>query len=57
LKLNKKELTQYLLSGLEYLSSGLLSLDASRPWLCYWILHSLDLLNEVDNISYDLKIR
>ena len=21
-------------------------LDASRPWLCYWILHSLELLDE-----------
>lgn len=21
-------------------------LDASRPWLCYWILHSLELLEE-----------
>ena len=20
-------------------------LDASRPWLCYWILHSMELLN------------
>lgn len=21
-------------------------LDASHPWLCYWILHSLELLDE-----------
>lgn len=21
------------------------ALDASRPWLCYWILHSMNLLN------------
>lgn len=21
-------------------------LDASRPWLCFWILHSLELLEE-----------
>ena len=26
--------------------SGPQCLDASRPWLCYWILHSLELLEE-----------
>nr|ARE68914.1 farnesyltransferase subunit beta [Epicauta chinensis] len=35
----------FLLDRLIYLSSGYQSLDASRPWLCYWILHSLSLLN------------
>lgn len=29
------------------LPSGYLSLDASRPWILYWTLHSLDLLNEL----------
>ena len=31
----------YLLSGLGQLSGAYSSLDASRPWLCYWIVHSL----------------
>lgn len=35
----------YLQRGLHRLSAGYVSLDASRPWLCYWILHSLDLLD------------
>ena len=35
---------RYILKGLVQLSSGYSSLDASRPWLCYWMLHSLDLL-------------
>jgi protein farnesyltransferase subunit beta len=24
--------------------TGFISLDASRPWICYWVLHSLALL-------------
>lgn len=34
----------YLIKGFSRLSSSFQSLDASQPWLCYWILHSLDLL-------------
>ena len=34
----------YLLSGLGQLSGAYSSLDASRPWLCYWIVHSLELI-------------
>ena len=33
--------------GLERLPRGFVSLDASRPWLCYWMLHSLCLLAEL----------
>ncbi|XP_036398354.1 protein farnesyltransferase subunit beta-like [Megalops cyprinoides] len=36
----------YLKRGLRYLSDSYECLDASRPWLCYWILHSLELLDE-----------
>lgn len=35
----------YLLKGLQNLSESYESLDASRPWLCYWILHCLELLD------------
>ncbi|XP_018667025.2 protein farnesyltransferase subunit beta isoform X1 [Ciona intestinalis] len=35
----------YLLRGLEHLSKSYQCLDSSRPWLCYWIVHSLSLLN------------
>ncbi|XP_066601214.1 protein farnesyltransferase subunit beta [Prorops nasuta] len=30
----------------EVLSKDFESLDCSRPWLCYWILHSLEILGE-----------
>lgn len=36
---------QFLLKSLLNLSQGISSLDASRPWLVYWILHSLELLS------------
>eukprot|EP00898_Chlorokybus_atmophyticus_P004253 jgi/Chlat1/4829/Chrsp31S04867 len=34
----------YLLKGLKQLGSSYACLDASRTWLCYWILHALALL-------------
>ena len=39
---------RYLRKGLRGLSGGYVALDASRPWLVYWILHSLDLLESLD---------
>lgn len=41
---------QYLLSGLHgNLSSSWTSLDASRTWLIYWCLHSLELLDALEH--------
>eukprot|EP00007_Cunea_sp_BSH-02190019_P005763 CAMPEP_0174238096 /NCGR_PEP_ID=MMETSP0417-20130205/10196_1 /TAXON_ID=242541 /ORGANISM="Mayorella sp, Strain BSH-02190019" /LENGTH=415 /DNA_ID=CAMNT_0015316901 /DNA_START=76 /DNA_END=1320 /DNA_ORIENTATION=- len=34
----------YVEKGIGGLSAGYAALDASRPWLCYWILNSLTLL-------------
>ncbi|XP_076801762.1 protein farnesyltransferase subunit beta-like [Clavelina lepadiformis] len=45
----------YLLRGLVRLSKSYECLDASRPWLCYWIVHSLALLDEP--IPDELKSR
>eukprot|EP01137_Pigoraptor_chileana_P019592 Opistho-2@80807 len=44
LKLLREEHSKYLLSGLLKLRASMAALDASRPWLCYWILHALDLI-------------
>jgi hypothetical protein len=41
----RKAHVDYLTSGLEKLSGGFISLDASRPWICYWICHALYLLH------------
>jgi len=35
---------RFLLSGLSLLKPGFRSLDASRPWLLFWIVHGLSLL-------------
>ncbi|ORX57401.1 terpenoid cyclases/Protein prenyltransferase [Hesseltinella vesiculosa] len=43
-RLHRDRHIQYLLRGLEQLGQYMVVLDASRPWLMYWILHSLDLL-------------
>eukprot|EP01125_Pyxidicula_operculata_P021345 TRINITY_DN8172_c0_g1_i1.p1 TRINITY_DN8172_c0_g1~~TRINITY_DN8172_c0_g1_i1.p1 ORF type:complete len:396 (-),score=28.42 TRINITY_DN8172_c0_g1_i1:25-1212(-) len=44
LSLNRSAHTKYLSSGLIQLGPGYSSLDASLPWICYWIVHSLQLL-------------
>ena len=42
--LHRREHVAYLTAGLGNLSAGFVSLDASRPWICYWIVHALELL-------------
>ncbi len=43
-RLLKEKHLAYLTYGIRHLSAGFESLDASRPWLCYWIVHSMALL-------------
>ncbi|KAI9260219.1 terpenoid cyclases/protein prenyltransferase alpha-alpha toroid [Sporodiniella umbellata] len=45
IRLFKERHTAYLVKGLEGLGSWGSALDASKPWLIYWITHSLDLLD------------
>ena len=35
---------KFLMTSVEGLGSGYQALDASKPWMSYWILHSLDLM-------------
>lgn len=51
--LNRAKHVTFLKKGLKNLSESYECLDASRPWLCYWILHSLALLEEP--ISEEVK--
>ena len=53
--LNRTKTVGFLRKGLQELSEGYSCLDASRPWLVYWIVHSLELLGEIDSISDELK--
>ncbi|KAI4469004.1 geranylgeranyl transferase type beta subunit [Holotrichia oblita] len=43
-KLITAEHEKYLRQCLTYLPAGYVNLDASRTWMCYWIVHSLSLL-------------
>lgn len=43
--LRRSDHVAYLHAGLGSLGEGYASLDASRPWLCYWIVHSLAILS------------
>jgi prenyltransferase beta subunit len=43
--LNTNEHIKFLFKGLRNLPTSFECLDSSRPWICYWILHSLYLLN------------
>ncbi|KAF9903819.1 hypothetical protein EC991_003267 [Linnemannia zychae] len=44
IELRKLRHVKYVLGALDNLASHWSALDASKPWLCYWILHALDLL-------------
>jgi len=46
LKLLKSRHVAYLKKGLGMIPSSYQCLDSSRPWFCFWILHSLELLKE-----------
>lgn len=45
----------YLLRSLDYLPRGYESLSAARPWIMFWIVHSLDLLGA--NITGEVATR
>jgi len=45
-KLFRTKHLNYLRKALSHLPAGHSFLDCSRPWLCYWTLHPLNLLGE-----------
>eukprot|EP00658_Telonema_sp_P-2_P023120 TRINITY_DN19259_c0_g1_i1.p1 TRINITY_DN19259_c0_g1~~TRINITY_DN19259_c0_g1_i1.p1 ORF type:complete len:410 (+),score=84.37 TRINITY_DN19259_c0_g1_i1:224-1453(+) len=55
LELNRTQHIKYLLKGLKSLGGGYAGLDASRPWLVYWIVHSLDLLDAMHLVTEPTK--
>ncbi|TMW57612.1 hypothetical protein Poli38472_003537 [Pythium oligandrum] len=44
-RLMREKHVSYLTRSLPRFAAGFVSLDASRPWIAYWILHSLELLD------------
>lgn len=53
LELQRDEHIKYLNEGLRQLGPSFVALDSSRPWLCYWIIHSMALLGE--SLDYQLE--
>lgn len=47
----------YLTRGLGYLHGNYQGLDASQPWIVYWILNSLDLLGKVPDAGEDVLMK
>ena len=45
LRLRREAHAAYVAGGLPRLPAGFISLDASRPWIVFWIVHSLALLD------------
>ncbi|KAK6256488.1 hypothetical protein SCA6_017793 [Theobroma cacao] len=46
LELQRENHVEYLTNGLKHLGPSFCVLDANRPWLCYWIIHSIALMDE-----------
>ncbi|KAJ0054274.1 hypothetical protein Pint_02706 [Pistacia integerrima] len=46
MELQRDNHMEYLLRGLQQLGPSFCVLDANRPWICYWILHSIALLGQ-----------
>ncbi|XP_038718635.1 protein farnesyltransferase subunit beta-like isoform X2 [Tripterygium wilfordii] len=46
LEIQRDNHSEFLTKGLRKLSPSFCVLDANRPWLCYWILHSIALLGD-----------
>jgi hypothetical protein len=44
LQLNREGHVAYLQGSMQELPPGFVALDASRTWICYWLVHSLALL-------------
>ncbi|RLN22670.1 hypothetical protein C2845_PM07G22300 [Panicum miliaceum] len=56
LELWRDQHIEYLTHGLRHLGPAFHVLDANRPWLCYWMVHPLALLDEVldDDLEDDI---
>lgn len=48
--MRRPEHMAYLLAGLGHLNQNYVSLDASRPWLCYWIVHSIETIGSATQL-------
>nr|XP_043634363.1 protein farnesyltransferase subunit beta-like isoform X2 [Erigeron canadensis] len=53
LELQRDKHIEFLDNGLRHLGPSYTVLDSNRPWICYWILHSIALLG--DSVDFGLE--
>ncbi|KAL8240747.1 hypothetical protein R6Q59_014102 [Mikania micrantha] len=53
LELQRDSHMEYLVKGLRHLGPSFSVLDANRPWICYWIFHSIALLGESVDVALE----
>ncbi|XP_044501308.1 protein farnesyltransferase subunit beta-like [Mangifera indica] len=53
MELQRDNHMEYLLRGLQQLGPSFCVLDANRPWICYWILHSIALLGQSIDVALE----
>ncbi|XP_076905171.1 protein farnesyltransferase subunit beta-like [Bidens hawaiensis] len=56
LELQRDSHVEYLEKGLRHLGPSFSVLDANRPWICYWILHSIALLGESVDVALENNV-
>ncbi|KAM0000799.1 putative protein farnesyltransferase [Helianthus debilis subsp. tardiflorus] len=56
LELQRDSHMEYLVKGLRHLGPSFSVLDANRPWICYWIFHSIALLGESVDIALENNV-
>merc|ERR1711871_238149 len=49
---NREAHEAYLMTGIKSLNANYSCLDASRPWLVYWIVHGLDLIGSLTKCEH-----
>ena len=54
--LHREKHLKYLIQGLSRpLPEGFISLGASKPWILYWIVHSIGLLGDLDSLAIETR--
>ncbi|KAL5974246.1 hypothetical protein ACLOJK_030910 [Asimina triloba] len=56
LEVRREKHIEFFFKGLRLLGPSYYVLDANRPWICYWILHSIALLGESVDIELENDI-
>ncbi|EFA78629.1 alpha-glucosidase [Heterostelium album PN500] len=56
-EVNEQALKTFLNGAVDYIHTSHQSLDSSRAWICFWVIHALDLLGDLDSRLNELTPR